>query len=936
MLDVALVLLSMLVMTLVMRLLRFDDPRVLHNAWTYFLGVPTMLVISSMVARVLVSERLERSIQIGFLSSVALHLAFTFAAINTVLFSGYWDDGVETIELVAQSQARATQFVDAEISMGTERPDYLRPVETEWVRPTEVDFEPEQPKDAVLEPSQRDLDETIRPEDAEFDRMRASASISQPTVSSSAKVIDRPTRGSASEVRMRTIELPSLSSAAAPNGDAVPERPVQLSRLGNAESAPWATPSSEAERQRPFEQLAAPVLNMTKINDLGAEKALDSDLQQSASEWTTLLPRPERVNAPDAKSAQVPVPELSAPEPALVADRVLAQTLEAGRDRGAMKSTERGSVENALQDASAWNRLGSNSGDSGPVFKTRPGAALSRSQSGPTASELAQPGSSDQRDSTPTPPKRTNVRGPSGMGGIASAVPIPAANSNRSGADDSASRVAEADGTSTQPSTATQPTASPNGTGVMLDRTSQSNRSRERVLDATGRSDSAGPDAAGLSDVALGPSPLATPTMTSPFSGALRSGVAPVPRDVGLPELKPSEIQLDRFRRKDLGGPARQRAAVPVPAPAFKQRMRRNEEAANEDLKALGQLGPQTEEAIERGLEFLAKYQRADGSWHLNDFGGQPRMRSDTAATALSLLAFQGAGYSHEQFKYQATCKRAIEWLRSVQRQNGDLYASMDEASDRNAWLYSHAIATLALCEAYGMTQDEAIRDNAQRAVNFLVYSQDPQAGGWRYSPRIGSDTSVTGWGMMALKSAELSGLIVPAETYAGINKWLNSSEASVRERYLYRYNWQANTPQTQHGRIPTPVMTSVGLLMRLYLGWRRTNPDMVRGTDWLLQRPPALGTPQAPLRDTYYWYYATQVLFHMGGERWRAWYSKLYPILIESQELDGEYAGSWNPGGEIPDAWGEYAGRLYVTTMNLLSLEVTYRHLPIYDATAQ
>jgi hypothetical protein len=257
----------------------------------------------------------------------------------------------------------------------------------------------------------------------------------------------------------------------------------------------------------------------------------------------------------------------------------------------------------------------------------------------------------------------------------------------------------------------------------------------------------------------------------------------------------------------------------------------------------------------------------------------------------------------------------------------------MDEASDRNAWLYSHAIATLALCEAYGMTQDESLRVPAQRSVDFLVTSQDPVAGGWRYVPRTGSDMSVTGWAMMALKSAELAGLQVPASTYAGITRWLDQSQASARERYLYRYNWQANTPETQHGRIPTPVMTSVGLLLRLYLGWQRNQPEMVQGSRWLLDRPPAQGTPQAPARDTYYWYYATQVMFHMGGGIWKTWYQTLYPILIDSQESQGDFAGSWAPMGEIPDAWGSYAGRLYVTTMNLLSLEVTYRHLPIYDA---
>jgi hypothetical protein len=394
-------------------------------------------------------------------------------------------------------------------------------------------------------------------------------------------------------------------------------------------------------------------------------------------------------------------------------------------------------------------------------------------------------------------------------------------------------------------------------------------------------------------------------------------------------------LEIGKFRRTSPGEGIK-KTQVAVPAPAFKQRMRRNEEAMNQDLQAMGPLGPKTEEAIERGLEFLAKHQREDGSWRLEDFGDEPRLRSDTAATALALLSFQGAGYSHEQFKYQKTCRRAIDWLIENQKADGDLYRPMDEASDLNAWIYSHAIASLALCEAYGMTQDESIRKGAQRSIDFLIASQDPVAGGWRYSPRIGSDTSVTGWAMMALKSAELAGLKVPPKVFVGISKWLSGSEASAQERYLYRYNWLANTPEAIHGRIPTPVMTSVGLLMRFYLGWRRTTPDMQRGTDWLLDRPPSLGTVQAPQRDTYYWYYASQVMFHMGGERWQKWYSTLYPILIESQETEGRYPGSWNPSGEIPDAWGPYAGRLYVTTLNLLSLEVTYRHLPLYEATAQ
>ncbi len=161
--------------------------------------------------------------------------------------------------------------------------------------------------------------------------------------------------------------------------------------------------------------------------------------------------------------------------------------------------------------------------------------------------------------------------------------------------------------------------------------------------------------------------------------------------------------------------------------------MSRNE--GTSEAADLGELGPATEAAIERGLEFLAKHQRSDGSWRLEDFGDQPRLRSHTAATALALLAFQGAGYSHRQYHYAPVCRSALQYLLKNQQSDGDLYIPMDEASNANARFYSHSIASLALCEAFGMTQDEALREPAQRAVDFMVKTQDPVGGGWRYQP---------------------------------------------------------------------------------------------------------------------------------------------------------------------------------------------------------
>jgi hypothetical protein len=237
------------------------------------------------------------------------------------------------------------------------------------------------------------------------------------------------------------------------------------------------------------------------------------------------------------------------------------------------------------------------------------------------------------------------------------------------------------------------------------------------------------------------------------------------------------------------------------------------------------------------------------------------------------------------------------------------------------------------------MTQDPALREPAQRALDYIAAAQSPQLGGWRYAPQVSSDTSVSGWMLMALKSGDLAGLSVSEKTYQLVVRWLDRAQGD--QPHLYRYNPDApDTPTQRHGRVPSATMTAVGLLMRLYTGWNRNHPAMQAGGQYLLENLPGmsdLGDPVASRRrDTYYWYYATQVMFHLGGEHWRVWNGRLHPMLVNSQVTSGPYAGSWEPFRPVPDRWAAHAGRLYVTTMNLLSLEVAYRHLPLYDSTAR
>jgi hypothetical protein len=228
------------------------------------------------------------------------------------------------------------------------------------------------------------------------------------------------------------------------------------------------------------------------------------------------------------------------------------------------------------------------------------------------------------------------------------------------------------------------------------------------------------------------------------------------------------------------------------------------------------------------------------------------------------------------------------------------------------------------------MTNDPKLREAATRATNFIVKAQDTARGGWRYQPRTTSDTSVVGWQVMALKSAQIAGLSVPASTLENASRWLDLAEYKKKEPdgrtfLMYAYSYDQNEPNAPGG----PATTAAGLLNRLYLGWGPRNANMIAGCDYLLASamPPSDPKP-GHFKNIYTYYYAAQVMHHMGGEYWQHWNPKMRDYLIKTQEREGHKAGSWDPTG---DAWGRHGGRLYTTSLSVLTLEVYYRHLPLY-----
>jgi hypothetical protein len=371
--------------------------------------------------------------------------------------------------------------------------------------------------------------------------------------------------------------------------------------------------------------------------------------------------------------------------------------------------------------------------------------------------------------------------------------------------------------------------------------------------------------------------------------------------------------------------------------------------ATREKLLQEGGGNALSEACVARGLKFLALHQAPDGHWGLHDFNRHARTapypagklkpdnsqpgtnrKNDVAGTAFGLLPFLAAGQTHksprkaQQVDYSKGIKAALFWLIARQSKSG---------GDRGSYgggMYAHGLATIAMCEAYGLTSDPTLKASAQSAINFIAAAQDPAGGGWRYSPRTAGDTSVTGWQVMALKSGQMSGLTVPRAVLRKVEKYLDSCEVNKGNSSIASSGAYSYMP----GGPDTPTMSSVGLLCRQYGGVNPRNPGLLAGVKRLQASPPG------KTGNLYYEYYATQVMHHMGGPAWQFWntgvnekgekvHAGIRDSLIAQQDKgttgnrQGQ-AGSW-PGNE------HVGGRMGGTSLSLLTLEVYYRHLPLY-----
>jgi hypothetical protein len=244
-------------------------------------------------------------------------------------------------------------------------------------------------------------------------------------------------------------------------------------------------------------------------------------------------------------------------------------------------------------------------------------------------------------------------------------------------------------------------------------------------------------------------------------------------------------------------------------------------------------------------------------------------------------------------------------------------------------FIYNHAIATLAMCEAFWMTRNPRYKRPAQAGLDFIARARNPYLA-WRYEPRGGdNDTSVTGWMIMALKSGKFAGLMIDPDAFDGARRWIDS--VTDPEFGQVGYNAPGGSvarPEGLQDRFPpekSQAMTAAGILTRIFLGEDpRTSEPIRKGAQLCLERLPAWNPDDGSI-DMYYWYYASLALFQVGGPTWKRWNAAMVPAIVRSQHPEGQgsRAGSWDPVGP----WGGDGGRVYATACMVMCLEVYYRY---------
>ncbi|MCF7731182.1 MAG: terpene cyclase/mutase family protein [Akkermansiaceae bacterium] len=306
--------------------------------------------------------------------------------------------------------------------------------------------------------------------------------------------------------------------------------------------------------------------------------------------------------------------------------------------------------------------------------------------------------------------------------------------------------------------------------------------------------------------------------------------------------------------------------------------------------------------AVEEALGWLQRVQQQDGSF--------PEQYGDsTGIPALAGMAFLSKGHLPTEGPYANALNRCIDFILANQKPDG----LFEKGNAGSGPMYAHNIATLFLAEVSGMvdpTRQTRIDAALPKALALILRAQavkkdEQNQGGWRYHPGSqDSDTSCSGWALMALRSAKLNGAGVPDQAIRDAVGYLHRHQDEKDGRFGY-------SNRDDHA----VSLTGMGLLC-LELCGEHGSERTTLAADWVLRHFRELAGGQF---EFYGNYYNAQAMFQIGGRHWQEYADWMYTSYLPKQEP----GGSWQ---------SREAGRVYGTTMMVLAFTVPWRQLPIYQ----
>ncbi len=303
------------------------------------------------------------------------------------------------------------------------------------------------------------------------------------------------------------------------------------------------------------------------------------------------------------------------------------------------------------------------------------------------------------------------------------------------------------------------------------------------------------------------------------------------------------------------------------------------------------------QEAIDRGLGFLATSQHDDGSF------GSAGYNRNVAVCGLAGLAFMAAGSTPGRGPHGSQVERCVEFLLTNMQEDGFITVP---GTASHGPMYGHGFATLFLAECYGMTMRSDIREKLSTAVRLIINTQ--KDGGWRYQPRPSDpDISVTICQVMALRAARNAGIFVPKETIDRCTDYVKKSQNADGG---FTYMMQAGGGQSAFPRSAAGVVA-------LYMAGIYEGDEIKIGLKYLMNHLPTGANANRESHYFYGQYYAAQAMWHAGGEYWRKWYPAIRDELIARQRPhDG--------------AWADSICNEYGTAMACIILQMPNNFLPI------